>query len=296
MPLIRLLQLLTLVALLASAVSSQKAPQDLSQGRAKILLLGTFHFDDAGLDDYKPKYRVDILSDQRQKEIAEVLNVLKAFGPNKIGVEWPVERQSALDAEFATYSKGNPPDLGPNEIYQIGFRLAVRLGHPRIYAVDARAMALGPNPSTEALIERARSLGQDELVQRGTQWSRWYDEWYAYEDSLKTKETILQHLRFLNSPAELRRSHGRYLVAEFEVGGRGDYTGADSKTGWYNRNLRIFSNIERVRTAGSDRILVIIGAGHVPILQHLAENAPEYELVPCLNVLGGNTRSSSSRR
>jgi len=298
-PLIQLRRVLTILALITGAIAPawpQEPPQDLRQGRAKILLLGTFHFDDPGLDDYKPKYRLDILSDQRQEEIDEVLSALAEFHPNKIAVEWPVERQVALDAEYAKYRNASHAQLGPNEIYQIGFRLAARLGHSRIYAVDAHAAALGPNPTTEALIERARALGQDELVQRGTEWSQWYEKWYAYEDLLKTKQTILQHLCFLNSPEELRRSLGRYLVAEFEVGGQGDYTGADSKTAWYNRNLRIFSNIERVRTASSDRILVIIGAGHIPILQHLAENAPEYELISCLDVLGGKTDTPKNPR
>ena len=293
---IQLLRTLALLALIASAASAQHPPKNLGEGRAKILLLATFHFEDAGLDDYRPKYRLDILSNQRQKEIGEVLSALESFRPNKIAVECLSERQAALNAEFASYRAGNPAELGPNEIYQIGFRLAARLGHSQIYAVDARAPELGPKPTTQALIERARALGQDELVQRGTQWSQWYEERNTYEDLLKTKQTILQHLRYLNSPEQLRLSLGRYLVAEFEVGGRGDYTGADSRTGWYGRNLRIFSNIERVRTASSDRILVIIGAGHVPILQHLAENAPEYELVPCLDVLGGKTRPPQSQR
>jgi hypothetical protein len=137
-PAIRQLGALTLVALLATTASPQKAPKNLPQGRAKILLLGTFHFDDAGLDDYKPKYRLNILSGQRQKEISDVLNALGLFRPNKIAVEWPAERQAALDAEFGKYRKGNQVELGPNEIYQIGFRLAGSLGHSRIYAVDAR--------------------------------------------------------------------------------------------------------------------------------------------------------------
>ena len=296
---IQLRRALTILALITGAIApawAQIPPQDLRQGRAKILLLGTFHFDDAGLDDYKPKYRLEILSDQRQKEVNEVLNALAEFHPNKIAVEWPTERQAGLDAEYVKYRDASHAQLGPNEIYQLGFRLAGRFGHSRIYAVDAHAAALGPSPTTEALIERARTLGQDELVQRGTEWAQWYEKWYAYEDFLKTKQTILEHLRLLNSPSELHRSHGRYLVAEFEVGGRGDYTGADSKTAWYNRNLRIFSNIERVRTASSDRILVIIGAGHIPILEHLAENAPEYELISCLDVLGGKTDTPKNPR
>ena len=51
-------------------------------------LLGTFHFSDAGLDDYKPKHDVDILSEKRQAELAEVLEALAAYRPTKIAVEW----------------------------------------------------------------------------------------------------------------------------------------------------------------------------------------------------------------
>ena len=75
-------------------------------------------------------------------------------------------------------------------------------------------------------------------------------------------------------------------MAQFEVGGAGDYMGADWRTGWYNRNLRIFSNLLRVRTSRADRILVIMGAGHIPLLLQMAQNAPEFELVPALSVLG----------
>jgi hypothetical protein len=89
----------------------------------------------------------------------------------------------------------------------------------------------------------------------------------------------------MNSPEYIRHSLSRYLVAEFEVGGGGDYTGADWRTAWYNRNLRIFSNLSRVRTTKSDRILLIIGAGHLPLLLQLAQNALGFESVPVLTVL-----------
>lgn len=75
-------------------------------------------------------------------------------------------------------------------------------------------------------------------------------------------------------------------MAEFEVGGGADYTGADWPIAWYNRNLRIFCNLLRLRTASSDRILLIVGAGHLPLLLQMAQSAPEFESLPALTVLG----------
>jgi len=265
----------------------QSMPAPPESTHAKLMILGTFHFDDAGLDGYKPKYKIDLMSSERQREVVDLLKSLARFRPNKIAVEWPVEHQTALDTEFVKYLAGSEAAIGLNEIYQVGFRLARRLGHQRVYAIDAPERRLLSRPSTEELIQRAKSSGQDELIERGTKWLQWFDELDAWEDELKTRQTLLEHLRLLNRPDYQRFQLGRYLVAQFEVGGGGDYTGPDWRTGWYNRNLRIFSNLLRLRTQSADRILVIIGAGHVPLLLQMAQSAPEFDSVPALSVLGG---------
>ena len=160
------------------------------------------------------------------------------------------------------------------------------MGHKRVHAVDARERPeFKIVHTTEGLIDHAKALGQNDLIERGTKWAQWYEDLDRWEDELKTKQTLLEHLRLKNDPRYVRHSLSRYLVAEFEVGGGTDYTGADWRTAWYNRNLRIFSNLLRVRTSNSDRILLIIGAGHLPILLQLAESAPEFEAVPVLSVL-----------
>ncbi len=251
------------------------------------MIVGTFHFEDAGLDDYKPKYRLDLLSTERQREVVQVLDCLTRFRPNKIAVEWPAEHQAALDTKFDEYLASTETSVGPNEVFQLGFRLARRLGHKRVHAVDVKERSdFKLAFTTEQLIERARSLGQDELIERGTKWAKWYEDLNRLEDELKTRQTLLQHLRTINSPEHVRQSMSRYLVAEFEVGGgAGDYTGADTRTAWYNRNLRIFSNLLRLRASNSDRVLLVIGSGHVPLLHFMAQNAPEFELVSAHTVL-----------
>jgi hypothetical protein len=57
------------------------------------------------------------------------------------------------------------------------------------------------------------------------------------------------------------------------------YFGADMRTAWYNRNLRIFQNIQRILEAGDERVLLIIGYGHLPIIKHCIEYSPEFEWV-----------------
>jgi hypothetical protein len=49
-------------------------------------------------------------------------------------------------------------------------------------------------------------------------------------------------------------------------------------SGWYNRNLRIFRNLQRITRGPDERLLLIIGSGHLPILRFVAEHSPEYVL------------------
>lgn len=65
----------------------------------------------------------------------------------------------------------------------------------------------------------------------------------------------------------------------FKVGEGDEYPGVDRVTAWYNRNLRIFANLQRITKQPDERILLIIGAGHLPILRHTVLASPEYQLV-----------------
>lgn len=105
---------------------------------SELFMLGTFHFKDAGLDGYKPKHDVDILSEKRQQELQEVLDQIRKFRPTKIAVEWKKSRQARLDSLYKEYLAGDY-ELKSNEIYQIGFRMGKELGHTRLYAIDAPA-------------------------------------------------------------------------------------------------------------------------------------------------------------
>jgi hypothetical protein len=83
----------------------------------------------------------------------------------------------------------------------------------------------------------------------------------------------------------VRKSHGSYLVGSFKLARETNYVGVDDMTQWYNRNLRIFSNLQQLTDSPAERILVVIGAGHLPILRFLAGTSNEHMLVDVLPYL-----------
>ncbi len=270
--------------------------------RARILLLGTFHFQDRGLDRYKPQFRFDVFSEQRQREIADVVACLATYAATKVAVERRAEEQEELDASYAAYVRGTF-DLPADEVYQIGFRLARRLGHERVYGVNAWGRYYDPPIDIEAHV-RAHGLDRsylDELLSPHTpeayaaahgqahllsQWSLRYEAAAAHEDRLKTELSLREVLLSANAEVRILRGHGRYLVDEFKVGSAGEYPGVDWVTHWFNRNLRIFANVQRITESPEERILLIIGGGHVPVLRHCVQASPEYELVEVGTYLG----------
>ena len=261
---------------------------------AAVLLLGTFHFQDRGLDAYRPRFAVDVLAPERQRELGEIADRLAAFRPTKVAVERHALWQAQLDAEYTAYREGAFV-LPPDEVYQLGFRLAGRCGHPRVYAVnawdrhydplgdlDAYARAHGEAAMFAAFHDRpspveewARAHGQTHLL---TEWEADVQARGARGDRSKTEAPLRETLLRANAADALRRSHGTYLVGPFKVGAAGAYPGPDQVTAWYNRNLRIFANLQRITERPDERLLLVIGAGHVPILRHCVQASPDYEL------------------
>jgi hypothetical protein len=71
-----------------------------------------------------------------------------------------------------------------------------------------------------------------------------------------------------------------------QVGEGANYIGGDVVLRWYERNMKIFLNIARLATSPDDRILVVIGGGHLPLLTHFAEGSGRFELVSASRYLG----------
>lgn len=250
-----------------------------------IMILGVFHFDYPNLDAYKEKHQLDVLSAERQQELDSLRALLKAYKPTKIMLEINrVKGDSTINSRYQEYLAGTF-DIGNrrDEIYQLGFKLANDMNHSRVYAVDAMPGWCGADLDWDTFDEDAyqKSLNQYEKSHR-------YDfaPFHNWEDSIKMEMNLVDYLRMLNEPKRCYKSHQVYLT-NWSLSGAGDsYIGADSAARWYRRNIRIFSNIYDIADFNNeDRLLLIIGAGHVWLLRQLLTESPDFSYVEINNYL-----------
>jgi hypothetical protein len=238
----------------------------------QVMVLATFHMANPGLD-YANVEADDVLAPGRQREIEAVVDRLAAFAPTRVAVEAPAGNPVIAD-RYTAYLRGDY-ELGRNETYQIGFRLARRLEHPTVHSVDHRM-----DMAMDGVFGWAAQNGQHPLIQ---EFQAIIGRIVASQDSLLKAGTIGDVLRAMNEPATLDEGHGFYMRLA-EVGRDSVYPGTDQLAVWYERNLRIFTNILRIAEPG-DRILVIMGQSHAPILQRFLRDHPAFEVVEAYSVL-----------
>ncbi len=236
-----------------------------AQAPADILVLGTYHFDNPGLD--VAQFSVaDVLLPERQAEIEAVVQSLLAFRPTKVLVERLPEGAARLDSLYGAYRAGRHT-LNRGEDEQLGFRIAAQSGLDRVYPVDHAGEL--PFSAFAAYASQHESPAGERI---GATIARME----AQMDSLQTG-TIGETLRVLNTPASLRANLGMYLVGS-SVGAGDGYVGADLASAWYARNIRIFASVAALAEPG-DRVLVIFGSGHAAVLRHLVETSPDMRFV-----------------
>ena len=71
----------------------------------EILVIGTYHFNNPGLD--VAQYKVlDIMGEKPQKQLEEISSAIAKFKPTKIFTEWELKDQLALDTLYNQYRDG----------------------------------------------------------------------------------------------------------------------------------------------------------------------------------------------
>lgn len=244
-------------------------PVTCAPGEVEVMLLGTYHFANPGRDVIKQDFD-DVLQPRRQAEIEDVARRLARWQPDRIAVEWP---WSFMDSTAARYARHRAGTLAPsrNEVVQLGFRIAASLGHPAVYPIDDDSF-LDSNDSLRALDRRRPELkrARDSIVSVLQASANSVNAWMR-------QTSIVEHLRRLNADDALHSGNslgmfGGYLAA----GEGGNYGGPQFLAKWYERNFNMAHNLTRITTPGVRRILVIVGAGHVPPLRNILDEAPQF--------------------
>jgi hypothetical protein len=283
----RIIALVLLISIFNSCENEKEVDQynlpneenESNSEQIQVLTLGSFHFNFPNLDIEKTESedQIDVLEPKYQKEIESIVDKLEKFKPTVIVIESRPEFQEKYDSLYTAYLDGKH-ELARGEEQQIGFRLAKRLGLKQLHCADAWG---ADYEDVTQLFEGTDSIAKQKFM----------DFFYNHPDSLldpfrnenelfKT-QGILAELKRINDKDNVTKSLGYYLIGTFKYETpENEQFGADFTSGWwFNRNLRILRNIQRINATPEDRVLVIFGSDHMNLLNVFFEASPEYQLV-----------------
>lgn len=239
--------------------------------KVKVILLGTFHYG-ATSDKGKTPFP-DLFSSKRQKELDTIAKKLAKFNVDKFFLETPVSRQNRQDSLFAKYKSKTLTDTTAlrDEQVQIAFRTAV-INNAKLIATDIR------QELPYAQIEKYEKDHQNDT----TNSYPFFDIKYPFT----VKQKKLNELSLLQYYIQLNNAYNRqahmfdYIHYALGYGKGADYVGEAFALSWYDRNLKIFTNILRNTDVKNDKVVVVLyGSSHTALIRHFFEDHPYFEIV-----------------
>ncbi len=269
--------LYTFLLCLSIFAFAQKNPSEyFTNPKTKVLVVGSFHFDYPNLDAHKTEKgdQVDVLSPKTSQEVTELINYIKKFKPTKIAIE--ASPNWNADQKLKEYKEGKRTNER-DERYQIAMRTAKEFNLNELYSIDAESVF-------DDLQERFgkkdslyfNNLSKDYDFVSEDPISKEYNAFFKSSEP-KNFKSLLDLFKFMNSKEYHQYEYGAYLSGDFKLR---EHDGADMLAlYWYNRNLRMFRNIQNIPHTSEDRILVVVGNGHASVLRQLFTSSPEFDYV-----------------
>jgi Family of unknown function (DUF5694) len=249
----------------------------INQPKIKVILLGTFHFGET--PDRNKTAFPDLFSPKRQAELDTIANKLQKTGVNKFFLEGSVKGQKKIDDWYALYSQKKMTDtvILRNEILQVAFRTAV-LNNAKLVAAD----------SPQELPYDKMNAYEKKHEKDTVNFYPFFDVEYPFKTKQKglSQSTMSEYYIYLNSLYKRQALMYDYLHYALGYGIGTEYVGEEFALSWYDRNLKIFTNILRNVDVKNDKVAVVLfGASHTAVLRQFFEYHPYFEVVEVEDVL-----------
>jgi hypothetical protein len=234
----------------------------------QVLLVGTHHFRGSTRDAVSGEPE-NMLTSARQAQLEDLVTRLARWAPEQVMVELPYRFVDSVNARFRRYVEDGGISIQQDEVVQVGFRLARRLGHPTVYPIDHR-MAADFDSLTPLLRRRP------DLVRRRDSVLSALRAEVAAQDRGETQPTVLEMVRAANEETALRAGNSRSMFGSWLRAGEGTNLGGPHLLArWYERNIYMAHYLTLSLLPGTRRVLVLIGSGHVPPLRNILDESPE---------------------
>lgn len=261
----------------SSSVFSQENSNENSNEqllKVQVLNFGTFHM---GMTTDKNKTEFDENDKENQKKVHAIAQKIAAFKPTVILVEYKPEYNSKLQESYKQYLEN--PDMffkNPSEVQLLAFELGRLCGTKRIYGIDHK---MGYNYEIGNEIENKIN-------------KKFHDNFYKDPLSFfpsvnidQNKLSLLEKLKITNKDEYLNFLITVNADILTHVGKENGFEGADEAAKYYQRNLRMYSNMNRINLKPSDRVFLLMGASHTAFFRDFISRSVKYEMVNTFDYL-----------
>ncbi len=275
-----LLSLLFITLLGCDQKKTSQTPAEATQeasDKIKVLNVATFHFGyttDANKVDFDEEDR------KTQEEIRALSKMLAEFKPTIICIENHPQYDAEINRVYQEYLN-DPSQLNTNygERSMVAFDVARLNNVAQLYGIDSYMdynYLIG-----EQIVNTIDSATYRDYMNNPFKNSPELAELDKNFDNLP----LLEKLRFYNHPKVLDFNININADNLLYVGTEDNFEGADEAAKFYQRNLRIYSNLNRIPMTKDDRVFILMGAAHASFLRELLERSPKFEMVNTLDYL-----------
>ena len=254
---------------------------DVKQPKVQVLLMGSSHwahYQQKGYDVAQTK-EIDILSDQYQAELDEIVAKIAEFKPTKVFVERTVAYQPKLDSLYNLYKTSDWGKKKRNEIIQLGFKVAKRLGQNRVYGIDYG----GTFFPYDSLITVMKSANQQSLIAEFEKDIKEYEK--DYNTLVANKTPLRDIFYYLNNKSNRKSDLSWYISKATKAGDVDNHVGAFLASEWMRRNIYSYGILQKYTEPDDERIMVLMGSSHISVFENLIQYNPDWEAVELKDIL-----------
>lgn len=276
-----LLIVASLILLLSGCVKKAKESANgntstisIESEKIKVLNFATFHMGnttDANSVDFDEEDK------KNQEDAKKIAQMISKFKPTVICVEVPQNNQLALNETYKKYvsdPKNSSSYYG--EVGLVAFEVGRLNNIHRLYGIDHK---LEYNYTiNDELVNEIDSLTYNNFQANPF---AMIPDLNIFEENLSLMEKLrrMNHPKFLDFLITINADMLAF------VGTKEGFEGADEAAKYYQRNLRIYSNLNRIPLTKEDRVFILSGGSHTAFLNEFMKRSPKYDVVNTLEYL-----------
>ncbi len=256
-------------AQLISKEEIKAVQQIINSNKIPVLNIGMFHM---GYTNDATSTEYDESSKKSKAEIKEVNQLIAKFKPTIILVEDVPEDQKILEREYAKYIKDQQSKsiYDNNEIKLMAFEIGRLANTKRIYGIDHK---LSYNYMLGDVIKKVQPEKYFTAAKTLQKISSFIDV-DVKKIGLKKMLAIMNTNESYNALINWNADNLMYINS------KDGFEGADEAAKFYQRNIRMFANINKIKMTSKDRVLIISGGTHASFFNKFMSRSYVYDIVP----------------